>query len=287
MKRKIDFFKGLLILSVFVFSLCLSAKEKPEHTTETRLFDILQLKGEPTQGSAMQGRVPGNGQLWLNNQRVRITPEGDFFIGFGRDAELQQLLTLKLGDAAPMHQTLTLTKREYRLQQVNGVPQKTVTPKPESLARIREENALIAKARSVDSDHRFFLERFKPPMDAAISGVYGSQRIYNGTPKRPHFGVDYAGPVGAPVYAPASGIVTLTHDDMFYSGGTLILDHGYGVSSSFLHLSEILVGEGQLVKQGDLIAKVGKGGRASGPHLDWRINWFEVRIDPLKVLGIN
>ena len=287
MKRKTNTFKIFTFFMLFVFSFTLCADEKTESPKALNLIELLMLKGELTQGSAVRGKIPGNSQLWLNDQAIKTTPQGEFFIGFGRDAELVQMLALKQADAEPIQQALRLTKREYRLQEVNGVPQKTVTPKPENLARIQAENALIAEARAIDSEHRFFLETFVAPMDAAISGVYGSQRIYNGIPKRPHFGVDYAGPVGAPVYAPASGKVTMTHADMFYSGGTLIIDHGYGVSSSFLHLSEILVEQGQVVKQGDLIAKVGKGGRASGPHLDWRINWFDVRIDPLKVLKIQ
>ena len=287
MQRKTNIFKKFIFLMLFVFSFTLSADENTESRKAVNLIELLMLKGELTQGSAVRGKIPENSQLWLNGQAIKTTPEGEFFIGFGRDAELVQILTLKQADAEPVQESLRLTKREYRLQEVNGVPQKTVTPKPENLARIQAENALIAAARAIDSEHRFFLETFIAPMDAAISGVYGSQRIYNGIPKRPHFGVDYAGPVGAPVYAPASGKVTMTHADMFYSGGTLIIDHGYGVSSSFLHLSEILVEQGQVVKQGELIAKVGKGGRASGPHLDWRINWFDVRIDPLKVLKIQ
>ena len=287
MQRKTNIFKKFIFLMLFVFSFTLSADENTESRKAVNLIELLMLKGELTQGSAVRGKIPRNSQLWLNGQAIKTTPEGEFFIGFGRDAELVQILTLKQADAEPVQESLRLTKREYRLQEVNGVPQKTVTPKPENLARIQAENALIAAARAIDSEHRFFLETFIAPMDAAISGVYGSQRIYNGIPKRPHFGVDYAGPVGAPVYAPASGKVTMTHADMFYSGGTLIIDHGYGVSSSFLHLSEILVEQGQVVKQGELIAKVGKGGRASGPHLDWRINWFDVRIDPLKVLKIQ
>ncbi len=274
-----------LFLMLLVLPLSLSAQapvaDKPELAT------LLSLKGERTQGSALIGKLPLNSQLWLNDSPVKSTPSGEFLIGFGRDAELQQTLLLKRKGQEDIKQVLELTKREYRLQHVKGVPQKTVDPDPENLARIREENALIDRARSVDSDLTYFLQTFKAPMDASITGVYGSQRIYNGTPKRPHYGVDYAGPVGAPVYAPASGKVTLTHADMFYSGGTLMIDHGYGVSSSFLHLSEILVEEGQMIQQGQLIAKVGKGGRATGPHLDWRMNWFDVRIDPLKILAIH
>jgi murein DD-endopeptidase MepM/ murein hydrolase activator NlpD len=287
MKRKTDFYGLWMLLWLLVLTFNLSANEHSLASKDANLIDLLQLKGELTQGSAVIGKAPANSRLWLNEQAIATTPEGNFFIGFDRDASLQQVLMLEQADASRFQQTLTLTKREYRLQKVNGVPEATVTPKPESLARIQQENALISSARSIFSDQRFFMEKFIAPMDAPISGVYGSQRIYNGVPKRPHFGVDYAGPVGAPVYAPASGKVTLTHTDMFYSGGTLIIDHGYGVSSSFLHLSEILVKEGQFVKQGELIAKVGKGGRASGPHLDWRMNWLDVRIDPLKVLGIQ
>ena len=275
------FISNLLLVSV-----PLSAENLRQSDKNTSVLELFQIKGDLTQGSAIIGKLPADGELWLNDQPVTTTPQGDFFIGFGRDAELVQTLAFKQKDAAKIEQTLTLSKREYRLQKVNGVPQKTVNPDPESLARIREENALVDQARNVVSDLQYFLDKFKAPMDAPISGVYGSQRIYNGEPKRPHFGVDYAGPVGAPVYSPASGKVTLTHNDMFYSGGTLVIDHGYGVSSSFLHLSEILVKEGQIVKQGDLIARVGQGGRATGQHLDWRMNWHDVRIDPLKVLEI-
>lgn len=281
-------FHGCSFLCCLVLlSLQLRAEPLAQTVSSSNLLEALQIRGDLTQGSAIIGKLPVGGQLWLNDQPISTTPQGEFFIGFGRDSELEQTLAFKQEGTGKIEQTLTLTKREYRLQKVNGVPQKTVNPDPDSLARIRSENAQVAQARKVISDLPYFVEKFKAPMDAPISGVYGSQRIYNGEPRRPHFGVDYVGPVGAPVYAPASGKVTLTHDDMFYSGGTLVIDHGYGVSSSFLHLSEILVKEGQRVKQGDLIAKVGKGGRATGPHLDWRMNWHDVRIDPLKVLELH
>jgi murein DD-endopeptidase MepM/ murein hydrolase activator NlpD len=250
------------------------------------LLTTLKMKGELIQGSAVIGKLPENSELYVNNQLIKSTSSGNFFLGFDRDEQLEQTLLLKTAEGKQISDTITLKKREYSLQKVNGVPQKTVSPSKESLKRIREENALVSQARAAITEHAFFLEKFTAPMNGPITGVYGSQRIYNGVPKRPHYGVDYAGPVGALVYAPASGVVTLTHSDMFYSGGTLIIDHGFGLSSSFLHLSEILVKEGQDIKQGEAIAKVGKGGRASGPHLDWRMNWLDVRIDPLKVIGI-
>jgi len=143
---------------------------------------------------------------------------------------------------------------------------------------------LIKQARKGDSKLQDFLAGFVKPLEGPITGVYGSRRVYNGTPGRPHYGLDIAAPTGTEVYAPAPGIVRLAHDDMFYSGGTLIVDHGQGVSSTFIHLSEVIVTPGQRVEAGDLIARVGATGRATGPHLDWRINWFEVRIDPDLVL---
>ncbi len=253
---------------------------------KTNLLATLKIQGELTQGSAVIGKLPENAKLYVNDRLIKSTSSGDFFLGFGRDEMLEQVLLLKTAAGKQVSDTITLKKRKYSLQKVNGVPQKTVSPSKDSLKRIREENALVSQARAPITEHTFFLEKFTAPMDGPITGVYGSQRIYNGVPKRPHYGVDYAGPVGTLVYAPASGVVTLTHSDMFYSGGTLIIDHGFGLSSSFLHLSEILVKEGQDIKQGEAIAKVGKGGRASGPHLDWRMNWLDVRIDPLKVIGI-
>ena len=144
---------------------------------------------------------------------------------------------------------------------------------------------MAADARKVDLPLPGFAEVFQWPLIGPISGVYGSQRFYNGVAGSPHFGVDIARPTGSQVSAPASGVVTLVHPDMFYSGGTLIIDHGHGISSTFIHLSEILVKEGDAIHQGQVIAKVGQTGRATGPHLDWRMNWFEERLDPQLLMG--
>jgi murein DD-endopeptidase MepM/ murein hydrolase activator NlpD len=271
---------ALLLLTLFSV-LCLAEKQDKD------LFQFLNIKGELTQGSAITGQLPIGAKLLVNNKKILATDAGKFFVGFGRDADLNQTVHLTTNSGEVYIDTFNLVAREYKLQKVNGVPQKTVSPNKKNLKRISQENAQVKQAREVVSSKPYFLEKFIAPMAGPITGVYGSQRIYNGVPKRPHYGVDYAGPVGALVYAPASGVVSLAHPDMFYSGGTLIIDHGFGVSSSFLHLSEIIVTEGQQIKQGDPIAKVGKGGRASGPHLDWRMNWFDVRIDPLKVIEIN
>lgn len=246
------------------------------------------LWGELTQGSLLRGKTTPGTQVKLNGQPVQVSADGHFVLGFGRDAETKQTLSWQGSDAKSVSsRELTLSKRSYDIQSVKGVPQKTVTPSPEHQLRIDKENALLDRAREKLLLREDVFGRFVAPMIAPITGVYGSQRVFNGTPKRPHFGLDYAAPVGTIVKAPLSGVVTLVHEDMFYSGGTLIVDHGYGVSSTFIHLSEILVREGDEIKQGDAIAKVGAGGRASGPHLDWRINWFDTRIDPAKVLELD
>jgi len=174
--------------------------------------------------------------------------------------------------------------REYRLQEITGVPQQTVTPSEEHLERIRAERAKVRTAKAqrlaLDDGFRAVRDGFAWPVTGRISGVYGSQRIYNGTPGTPHYGVDVARPAGTPVTAPAAGRVTLAEPDLFYSGGTVILDHGYGLSSSFLHLSEVSVSVGDQLAPGDLIGAIGATGRATGPHLDWRMSWFNQRIDP-------
>lgn len=243
----------------------------------------LELHGELMQGALVIGAVEPGSQVWLNDQPVRVTAAGEFAFGFGREAErLQQVRVVGLNGGERIHD-LTLAQRDYAIQRVNGVPARTVTPAPDSRKRIGREAELVREARATDSDLTGFLEGFIWPAEGPISGVYGSQRIYNGQPRSPHYGVDVAAPKGAPVIAPAAGVVSMAESDLFYSGGTLIIDHGYGVSSTFLHLDQLDVKLGQSVNQGDLIGRVGSSGRATGPHLDWRINWFGVRLDPTSV----
>lgn len=239
-----------------------------------------ELSGAPQQGTLLRGRVEPGTQLLLENEKVRVTPSGQFVIGFDRDAPAQARLVEISAAGRSREHLLTIAPRHYEIQSVTGVPQQTVEPPPEQLQRILAEQKLVEGARTVDSDRLDFLSAFQWPIRGRISGVYGSQRIYNGKPGRPHFGVDVAAPVGAPARAPADATITLAQPDLFFSGGTLIMDHGYGVSSTFMHLSRLLVKTGDVVKAGQVIGEVGATGRASGPHLDWRINWYKVRIDP-------
>jgi len=242
--------------------------------------EVLRLDGPMQQGALVIGTVEPGARIQLDGKSVRVTPEGRFAIGFDRDAKATAKLTAIYADGRKETRALTIARREYDVQSVTGVPQQTVEPPPSVLARIEREAKLVAAARAVDSNLLSFLDGFAWPLTGRISGIYGSQRIYNGKPGRPHYGVDVAAPVGRRVRAPADAVVTLAEPDLFFSGGTLIMDHGYGVSSTFMHLSKLLVKKGDRVRVGDEVAEVGATGRASGPHLDWRINWFNVRLDP-------
>lgn len=247
--------------------------------------DLLEsLRGEPAPGALMIGKTLPQVEVMLEGESLAVTEDGYFAFGFGRDETGMRTLSLVLGEQSETV-PLNLAERQWQVQHVEGVPQETVTPPPDRLARIREEAGLVRAARETRSTLQGFLEDFIWPATGPISGVYGSQRFYNGEPRRPHYGVDIAGPTGTPVYAPASGKVSLVHEDMFYSGGTLILDHGYGISSTFIHLDAVLVSAGDTVEQGQLIARIGSSGRSTGPHLDWRINWYHTRLDPQWFMG--
>ncbi|MFD2094570.1 M23 family metallopeptidase [Corallincola platygyrae] len=243
-------------------------------------LSAIELDGKFIQGGMVTGQVPVGSELTLNGEPVKVGEDGVFVIGFSRDETGPALLEWTDKGGAKHTKRVEVEQREYKIQRIEGVAQKYVSPPEEVLARIREDNRQVAEARKLDTDLRAFLQDFIWPAEGPISGVYGSQRFFNGEPKRPHYGIDIAAPTGTLVYAPADGTVTLWHPDMYYSGGTLLIDHGFGISSTFIHLSDSLVKEGDVVKQGDPIAKIGATGRVTGAHLDWRINWFKVRLDP-------
>jgi len=242
------------------------------------------LQGSLQQGSLLLGTVEKGSRAVYRDRALPVTASGQFLLGLGRDAPASIELRIVDSEGLQTVQKYEVAKRDYRIQRVNGVPSKTVDPSASDLARIRNDSALVASARREITSKEDFLDGFQLPLDGPITGVYGSQRVYNGVPKSPHYGVDYAAPTGTQVLSPAAGIVRLAHRDLFYSGGTLIVDHGHGLSSSFLHLSDVLVAEGTRVSRGQPIAKVGATGRATGPHLDWRMNWHNERIDPQLVL---
>jgi len=247
--------------------------------------DPIRLEGVFTQGGILRGQVTPGTALALDGEPVPVSPSGAFVIGFDRDAATRARLQAVLPSGVQVGQDIVIRPRQYDIQRVTGVPEATVNPPAEVLERIEREAVLVSQAREGESALEDFAQPFQWPLLGPVTGVFGSQRVYNGVPKRPHYGVDVAAPVGTIVVAPVGGVVTLVHDDMFYSGGTLVIDHGHGLTSTFIHLNRVLVKTGQRVEQGDEIAEVGAKGRASGPHLDWRMNWRDRRLDPVTVVG--
>lgn len=244
-----------------------------KHTTLTGTF---------IPGSLLIGKTQPSTTITLNDTPISVADNGVFVVGFGRDAALENTLTItdKSNPTKITTSPLNLKERKYREQRVNGISRKITNPNPKNVARAQLDAKQVRAARAIVSDNQFFTQSFIWPAKGIITGVYGSVRYYNGKMGRPHYGVDMAGPTGTDVFAPADGIVRLFVPDMFYSGGTLIIDHGMEVSSTFLHLSKGLVKAGDKVKQGQLIAKTGTTGRSTGPHLDWRMNWKNQRVDP-------
>ena len=245
----------------------------------------VRLDGPRTQGGLLRGQVPPGSTVEYEGDTVRVSRDGWFLIGFGRDAPPEAELVVVLPDGRRARRVLEVGRRQYDIQRIDGLPPSKVTPSEEDLARIRAEVKMVREARAIDDRRTDFLSGFRWPIKGRISGIYGSQRILNGEPRRPHFGIDIAAPTGTKVVAPTDGVVTLVHPDMYFSGGTMIVDHGHGLSSAFLHLSRILVAKGERVAQGQVIAEVGSTGRSTGPHLDWRINLFDRRLDPALLVG--
>jgi murein DD-endopeptidase MepM/ murein hydrolase activator NlpD len=246
----------------------------------------ISFEGEFKQGGLLIGQVQEGQTVSYQGKTLNLTTNNQFLLGLGRNAPAITTVTLNSQDQESETITLEIAARQYNIQKIEGVPAKTVTPPASDLQRIKQDASMVRVARKLVSNKQDFLKGFIKPANGPITGVYGSQRFYNGVPKSPHYGIDYAAPTGTPVIAPADGIVTFAHNDLFYSGGTLIIDHGHGLSSTFLHLSKILVKPNQQVTLGMEIAKIGATGRATGPHLDWRMNWLDQRIDPDLVLKV-
>ena len=246
-----------------------------------------EFKGKFIQGHFILGKTDPGSNVWVDDQKVRVTKDGFFVFGLGRDRKYDVTITLQKKDKKEKI-IKKVIKRKYKIQKIDGLPEKKVTPPKELYERIKKENKIIAKARSVNSNLEFFKKKFINPLDKAIvTGVYGSQRVLNGKPRWPHYGVDFAAKEGTEIKAMLDGTATMVESDLFYTGGTLIFDHGHGISTLYMHMKNIYVEKGQKVKQGDIIGTVGSTGRSTGAHLDIRLNWFGIRLDPATVLNIN
>ena len=245
----------------------------------------IEFKGDFKQGSFILGKTSPDTKISIDNRNIRVSKDGYFAFGLDRDRKNDVIIKIeKNGKSKKIIKKVF--KRKYKIQRIDGLPPKQVTPPPEVYEKIKKDNILIGKARSVDTSLNFFKDKFIYPIEKyIITGVYGSQRILNGKPRRPHYGIDFHAPEGTPVKAMMDGKVTLVENDMYFTGGTIIFDHGHGISTLYMHMKDINVKVGQKIRQGQIVGTLGQSGRATGPHLDIRLNWFNVKLDPATILN--
>ncbi|MEE2955842.1 MAG: M23 family metallopeptidase [Pseudomonadota bacterium] len=245
----------------------------------------LELIGKATQGGLIQGQLPSGTKLSINDVPLAITSNGIFVFGLNRNSEPKIRIEIRFRDGSIENKVLTITKRKYKIQKIEGLARTKVTPRESDYKRIIAEHKMLQAARSKITLNTGFRRGFTWPVRGKITGVYGSQRILNGKPRAPHYGVDISAPKGSPVAAAADGVVGMTHLGMFFTGKTIHIDHGLGIGTVYAHLDKINVKLGSFVKKGEVIGKVGKTGRATGPHLHWGLSWKDIRLDPTSVLG--
>jgi murein DD-endopeptidase MepM/ murein hydrolase activator NlpD len=242
--------------------------------------EVLTLEGTFRQGGLVVGRTDPKAEVEFEGRTVRVSPNGVFLIGFGRNAKPTATLKVRLPDGHEEVQQIEVGQREYKVQRIDGLPPKKVTPPPEVLEQLKVERRKTGAARKIDLPETWFLDEWIWPAEGRISGVYGSQRILNGQPRNPHMGVDVAAPAGDPIVAPADGQIVLAENDMYYNGNMVFIDHGHGLKTAYLHMSRIDVKVGQFVKRGERIGAIGATGRVTGPHLHWMAYLFNTRLDP-------
>ena len=244
----------------------------------------IEFKGKFLQGHFIVGITNPSAKIIIDKKEVKVSKDGFFAFGIDRDRKFDLTIT-KIQDGKKEKIIKKVLKRKYNIQRIDGLEESKVTPPESVYKRIKEENNKIGKARAINSDLPFFKNQFIMPVKGIISGVYGSQRILNGKPKWPHYGIDIAAKKGTMIKSSGSGTVTMAEDDLYYTGGTIIMDHGHGISTIYSHLESVMVSVGDKINQGDIIGTVGSTGRSTGPHLDFRVNWFQTRLDPMSVIN--
>lgn len=254
----------------------------------------LSMEGAITQGALIRARTDVGAKASLNDVPLSVNSQGEFVFALWRDTPATVRLKLtRMGAVSTLQriEIIHVQQREWDIQRIDNVPSNKVTPPARDYARITNEGTSFSTAmEGVIEDSSFkkvFGEGFIQPTDGVVSGIFGSQRFFNGKARRPHYGLDIANKEGTAIIAPADGTVRFTHPDMFFNGKTLVLYHGQGVFSSFVHLHEILVEEGQQVKRGDIIAAIGATGRVTGPHLHWSVKYKGIPVDPALLLEAN
>lgn len=268
---------ALMLLAAAAFDVAAAATAAPASTAPV-------IDGRWQQGAPLFGKVAPGSKLVFEGRNVAVSEDGRFVIGIAYDAPPAAELKVTDPSGAVLRHEYSVEPRTYDVQKIGGLPKGMVEPPAEVQQRIEADQKLVAGARTFDTSIDDFSLGFVWPVSAEVTGIYGSNRILNGVPKQPHFGIDLAAPEGAPVRASSGGIVRLAHRDLYYTGGTIILDHGHGLTTTYLHLSKLDVKLGQKVERGAVIGRVGKTGRATGPHLCWRANWFDVRLDASLLL---
>ena len=244
----------------------------------------IEFTGKFLQGHFIIGKTDPTAKIIIDKKQVKVSEDGFFVFGLDRDRKFDLTIT-KIINGKKDKIIKKVLKRKYNIQRIDGLEESKVTPPESVYKRIKEENNKIGKARAINSDLPFFKNQFIMPVEGIISGVYGSQRILNGKPKWPHYGIDIAAKQGTMIKSSGSGIVTMAEDDLYYTGGTIIMDHGHGISTIYSHLENVMVSVGDKINQGDIIGTVGSTGRSTGPHLDFRVNWFQTRLDPMSVIN--
>ncbi len=246
--------------------------------------NAIEFKGKFLQGHYIVGITDSSAKIIVDKKEVKVSKDGYFVFGIDRDRKFDLTIT-KIIEGEKEIITKQVLKRKYKIQRIDGLDEKKVTPPESVYQRIKEENNKIGKARAINSDLPFFKNQFIMPVEGIISGVYGSQRILNGKPRWPHYGIDIAAKQGTMIKSSGPGIVTMAEDDLYYTGGTIIMDHGHGISTIYSHLENVMVSVGDKINKGDIIGTVGSTGRSTGPHLDFRVNWFQTRLDPMSVIN--
>jgi len=250
----------------------------------TTQVNAVEFKGKFLQGHYIVGITSPLAEIIIDKKKVKVSKDGYFVFGIDRDRKFDLTIT-KIENGKKEKFVKQVKKRKYNIQRIDGLEESKVTPPESVYKRIKKENNKIGEARAINSDLSFFRDKFIMPVEGIISGVYGSQRILNGKPKWPHYGIDIAAKKGTMIKASGTGVVTMAEDDLYYTGGTIIMDHGHGISTIYSHLENVLVSVGDQINKGDMIGTVGSTGRSTGPHLDFRINWFQTRLDPMSVLN--
>jgi len=269
-----------LTANLFIFALIFMPAPAAKSAAEP-----YSLRGDWQQGHLIFGHTNPRATVEFDGKALLVSPKCDFVFGLDRDQPTDVELRVTLPGAKPISKHYNVHPHRWDVQRIDGLPSAQVNPPPETEARIAHDQTLIVAAHACDSERADFTQHFQWPVTGRVSGIFGSQRILNGTPKAPHYGVDVAVPTGTPVHAPAGGIVSLAEPDLYFTGGTVIIDHGHGVSSVLVHLSKLNVKVGDEVRQGEVVALSGMTGRATGPHLHWGVYWFDKHVDPQTLVA--